>query len=90
MDANKLRISVILAQDELNQVRAGYAAHYDMARARDAADEAQKIAEGDSLIRIQPGSSERAQARWQGEGGGPADDDPDHPLVSLYPDSARS
>ncbi|WP_037284220.1 hypothetical protein [Rubellimicrobium mesophilum] len=85
MDADKLRLNVILLQDELAQVRAGYAADYDTARARNAADKAHRIAEDESLNRIQPDSGERAQARWQGEGGGPAEEQA-HPLASIYPD----
>ena len=58
MDADKLRLSVILLQDELDQARAEYAADFDMARARHAADKADKIAEDDSLNRTQPGPSD--------------------------------
>ena len=89
MDADKLRLSIILAQDELAQVRAEYAADFDMAGGRQAADKARKIAENDSLNRIQPGSSERAQATWQGEGGGPAEERAS-PLPSNSPDRTRS
>ncbi|MBP1805239.1 hypothetical protein [Rubellimicrobium aerolatum] len=86
MDANKLGLSVILAQDELDQVRAGYAADYDMARARQVAATARRTAESESLNRIQPGTSERTQARWHDEGGGPADEQ----VSPLACNSARS
>ena len=89
MDAKKLRLDVILLQDELQTVRAGYAADFDMARARNAADKAHRIAEDEGLNRIQPDNSERAKSRWQGEGGGPAEE-PAHPLASIYPDPTRS
>ena len=72
MHATKLRLNVILLQDELQKVRAGYAADFDMARARHAADKDHRIAEDESarlsretaaLLGIAPGDRFLAMGR---------------------------
>lgn len=82
MDAEKPKTRIIPAPEEIDQARAEYAANFDMVRARDSADRARTIAEGESLNRIQPDNSERAKARWQNEGGGGSADDPLSPWAS--------
>ena len=82
MDAHKTQPGINLAQNERDQARALYAADFDMARARQAADKNRRIAENDALNKIQPGPSEKAKAVWQGEGGSTADE---KPLPTIFP-----
>jgi hypothetical protein len=67
MDADKLTSSNNFAQSDRDQARASYAADYDMARARRAADELRKVEENDALNRIQPGKAKKTQSGWWDE-----------------------
>ncbi len=78
MDADTPKTSINLSQNELDKARAQYAA-----------DKERKAAENDALNGIQPSSSEKAKARWQGEGGRLADEGHD-PLPLTHPDLTRS
>jgi hypothetical protein len=78
MDADTPKTSINLAQHEL-----------DKARAQWAAEKERRIAENDDLNKIQPGPGEKANARWQGEGGRLADEGRD-PLPLIHPDPTRS
>ena len=78
MDADKPTLRVNPTPDEAT-----------MAQVRRSAEMDRRIAENDALNRIQPGSSEKAKAVWQGEGGSSASEQK-KPLPTIYPKRSGS
>ena len=67
MDARKTQFGINLAQNERDQARALYAADFDMARARHAADKSRKTEESEALNRIQLSPGKKTQSGWWDE-----------------------
>ena len=67
MDAHKTPFGINLAQNERDQARALYAADFDMARARHAADKSRKTEESEALNRILLSKGKKTQSGWWDE-----------------------